>query len=701
MNFNRFLQNSVRTDLHGYNISSCYCSDERNQNPINPFEYLWSNVRLGMFGRFVAGHQTPIDNAVSPEIFVDGKALVFHPYRHRHTPAWQSTEYRCEPDKDAYEISGLVSVREEKCILSDCDCFVSKLTLLNEGREEALVKLKINTPAQNGVIKTTEKIGGLGEEMSLALACAVFINDQITDQIELVLPPNKSVSVLYGAAFIKGSATDAQKMALSLAQKYKNDLRLGQPSFIIDNERRFNKWFEDNVPALETDNEDVKKIYYYRWYLIYRNIHTPSQVIENHKIKNRCIYESPLGSWFGCPIGLPVPFHAQETKWMKTSDTLYEDLQNWCDGIGTYQVYVQFTPYAIWEVHRQHPNKEFLQSNFEAIAAFAEKKLENGALPVTSGSWLTGAEYQPSFYQHTTPAWDWKNDREGMREGYEENKLYRLDEIAYSMLNSYAVSKIAQELGKKTEQERFYAIFERLREHILKNHYDSEKRSFFDIDVKTGKRCDKALSYDCFAPFMYKLIEGGEYADGLFEAMSNENELKTKYGIGSVEKSCPMYWFDNCIAGPTNSSVKQPHPYGCCWNGPVWPYANSIVLEAAAELMGDDENRKAAWLKLFNTYTELHFLYGDRSVPVITEHYRGNDGVTFSPYYEYFHSLWLDLFYRHYLGIKIEGDTVACRPVTSEDFLLKDVVIRGRRYEISQTGGQIHIKEMGGKQCRN
>lgn len=700
MNYNRFLQNSVRTDLHGYNISSCYCTDERNKNPQNPFEYLWGKVGFGMLGRFVAGHQTPIDNAVTPEISKDGKPIKFTPYRHQHTPAFQKTEYRCEPDCAIYENSGLISVKEEKCILSSCDCLISKLTFLNEGREPCELKLKINTAAQNGVISTTEKIGGLGEEMSLKLYCATFINDSLADKTSLILPPNSSVSVLYGAAFVKSSFEAAQNLARELMQKYESDRSagFGEPKFILDNERRFNEWFKENVPELYIENDDIKKIYYYRWYLVYRNLHTPSQVIENHKIKNRCFYESPLGSWFGCPIGLPVPFHAQETKWMKTADALYEDLQNWCDGIGTYQVYVQFTPFAIWRAHRQHPNKAFLEKNFDSIAAFAKKKLENGALPVTSGSWLTGAEYQPSFYQHTEPSWDWKNDREGMREGYEENRLYRLDEISYSMLNAYGVYKIAAELGKTAQSEEFYAIFTRLREHILKNHYDAGRRRFFDIDVKTGKRCDKALSYDCFAPFMYKLIEGEQFADSLFECITSESVLRTKYGISSVEKSCPMYWFDNCIAGPTNSSVKEPHPYGCCWNGPVWPYANSIVLEAAGTLIGDDENRKAAWLELFNTYTELHFLSGDRSVPVITEHYRGNDGVTFSPYYEYFHSLWLDLFYSHYLGIKIEDDgSITCRPNTAEDFLLGDVVIRSKHYQISQTNGQVQIKEMGEK----
>jgi len=697
MNYNRFLQNSVRTDLNGYNISACYCTDKRNQNPVNPFKYLWSTVTFGMFGRFVAGHQTPIDNVVSLEILKDGKAPCFSVLRHRHTPAWQVTEYRSEAEKEIYEISGLLSVKEEKCILSDCDCFVSKLTFINEGREETKVRIKVNTPAENNIIKTVEKIGGLGEPMQLKLSCVTFINDEIANETEIVLKPNHSVSFLYGACFTKKSPDSAKELARELMQKYGCDKApsFGMPSFILDNERRFNKWFEDNVPSLEIEDEDIKKIYYYRWYLVYRSIHTPSQVIDNHKIQNACMYESPLGSWFGCPIGLPVPFHALESKWLKNPEILYSDLKNWCDDIGIYQTYVQFTPYAIWEVYKQHPNKEFLEKNFDSIAKFTEKKIsENSPIPITSGSWLTGAEYQPSFYQHTKPEWDWKNDREGMREGYKESRLYRLDEISYSMLNAFAVSEIARELDKKQEQEKFNNIFKNLAEHILNEHYDKETGRFFDIDIKTGKRCDRALSYDCFAPFMYKLISGSEYADDLFETISKENLLYTKYGAASVEKECPMYWFDNCIAGPTNSSVYEPHRYDCCWNGPVWPYANSIVLEGAAELIGDSEHRRRAWLDAFSAYTELHFLYGDRSVPVITEHYRGSDGSTFSPYYEYFHSLWLELFYHHYLGITKEDGKLVCKPIVQQDFSLCDVVFGSKHYSISQKNGKVEVKEL-------
>ena len=148
-----------------------------------------------------------------------------------------------------------------------------------------------------------------------------------------------------------------------------------------------------------------------------------------------------------------------------------------------------------------------------------------------------------------------------------------------------------------------------------------------------------------------------------------------------------MYWFDNCITGPTKSSLKEPHFYGCSWNGPIWPYAMSTVLDAFGEMACLKKEFKEKWLDLFSKYTELHFLTGDRSTPLILEHYRPTDGVTFSRACDYFHSTWIDLFMKYWIGIKITQKEVQFLPFAKEDFELKGVLINGKSYSFSQKNG--------------
>jgi len=83
-------------------------------------------------------------------------------------------------------------------------------------------------------------------------------------------------------------------------------------------------------------------------------------------------------------------------------------------------------------------------------------------------------------------------------------------------------------------------------------------------------------------------------------------------------------------------------------------------------------------------YTDLHFDFGDRSTPCICEHYRPSDAMSFSPYTEYFHSEWLNLFFSYYLGIRVTENGISLEPITEEDFFIEGVTINGKCYSFSQ-----------------
>jgi hypothetical protein len=65
---------------------------------------------------------------------------------------------------------------------------------------------------------------------------------------------------------------------------------------------------------------------------------------------------------------------------------------------------------------------------------------------------------------------------------------------------------------------------------------------------------------------------------------------------------------------------------------------------------------------------------------VICEHYRMDDGVSFSPINDYFHSSWIDQFMRFYAGISLEEGTVQFRPFGKEPFVLRGVKLGEQMY---------------------
>jgi len=678
MNYNLFLENSKRTCLVGRNIYSNegYCYNGQWNAAISGFR---SSKPKGI----AFGHQIEENTVIYPEIYENGKLLEFNTFRHRWTPAWQITHYRSNPDKDYYQNSGCISFSETKCIDVN-DNFYSKIKLNSDKREDTEITIKL-VGNLLGEINLPIKIGALNRELHLNGFAACKNTYCNKNEFNFTLKANSSIEFSYCFAFSKESFALAEKSA-------KNSLITKNPFLVKEN--AFNKFINDNAPILETENTDLLKIYYYRWFLIYRNLHKPSDVISDHYIPNFTFYESPFGNWYGSPVGLPVPHHIEETKWMKNPEFVFKDTENWINALICHRGYIQYTPMAISHLLQNHKNDEFLEKAYnicyeycfsqEGLDGFNLEKEGLDFLPSLHSSWNTGAEYQPNFFEYTNPSFDWIHDKQGIKEGLtdESVRLYRLDHIAYLTGNLIGTAEMAKNLCKADDYDYLINIIEKIK-NLLKTKFWSKKRGcFVSIDYKTGKKCENSVCYDSLSPFLWNIIDK-EYYSG-FKPLFNENSLYNEFGVLSCEKTCPMYWFDNCITGPINATTQEPHYYSCSWNGPIWPYAFSTVLEALGLASTKDDSLKEGFIDLFNKYTELHFMQGDRSTPLITEHYRPNDAKSFSVACDYFHSTWIDLFMKYYAGITVTEDSVEFNPLTNEEFTLKDVVISGKHYNFTQ-----------------
>ena len=153
-----------------------------------------------------------------------------------------------------------------------------------------------------------------------------------------------------------------------------------------------------------------------------------------------------------------------------------------------------------------------------------------------------------------------------------------------------------------------------------------------------------------------------------------------------------MYWYDSHITHGGGSTTSNPHHYFTSWNGAIWPFASSLAIDAVGRVAMHTASYRALFLRLFAEYTDLHFLGGDRALPCIVEHYRVSDGMPLSPYTEYFHSKWLDLFFSYWAGIRIKDDGVELSPLCEEDFVLDGVVIGGKSYRFERKQGAIHTQ---------
>ena len=684
-NVNQLLQNSVRNELMGQNMflfqepEQKYPWDFESRGSFCP-AHIWAEPEFAMKGVLGLGHHTDGRDAVCMEIYRNGKRLTFHAVRNVWTPAYMDTIYRCEPGGD-YRPSGLLVIRERKCITKE-DVFVSEITAVNDDREEMELEFRLNssfTEAGDSFYHVDLRTEPEGLLRTYRIEGYFYVSSREGCRFQKKLPPFGSCSFRYSAAY---GRKDRQKL------KNRCERALAHRDIFCRCEKDLNRWFQGNVPELRTDRLEILKAYYYRWYVVYKNTFSPAKVIPEHFVRGRAIYESSFGGWYGCPIGLPVGMQVEETKWMKDKTTARQQLENWKRGGGCYQSYIQFTPLAAWHFYELDRDLEWLKRGYPVFKKYTFARLnrkEPRKLPVTTGSWPTGAEYQPSFYQHTPVAWDWRNDVEmAAKTGGEFWPLYRLDEIAFSIGNVLACGRMAGELGLKEEEKEFSRIREELLSVLKERFWNQEKGMFYDVDAKTGRQCDNAACYDSFAPFLWDLVSGEPY-DGAMEKLLDEKRFWGRFPVTTVEKTCPMFWADNCITGPCEASKANPHSYGCCWNGPVWPFADTLVLTALGDAARRKKEYRRPWLAFFEAYTELHFLCGDSSVPDILEHYRYSDGTPFSSTHDYFHSEYIDLLMRYWAGIYVDNNKkLVFQPFTREAFEIDGVVINSRAYNFRQ-----------------
>lgn len=672
MNINRFLENARRSDVIGYNIWTMGKTNFRKPLDHTIVPEKWDPPALGLSGQAAIAHHLDVTDLIAPKIFLNGAEQEFTVMRNHWTPAYMDTYYRSKPSGD-YKLSGLIAVRETKCFTED-DTFVSHLTVYNDDNVPAEISIQLTLPfdtLSDGLYTVSAKImpGGLNKAMTLKGYAAA----QAT-VCRFTLPAGGRKTLRYGFAF------DPQKERSAMIRL---EQALAQEQPFARAEARFNRWMEENIPVLHTENTDMRKVYYYRSFLIKRAIHNPARLLPDSDFQGECVYESPFGYWFGSPIGLPIPLQIEEMKWLKNTDAIYSHIANWCAGPGTTKDYIQSTPMAIWQLYCQQKDTRILSDAYAACKEYTLKKAKEDprVLPKTTGSWVTGAEYQPSFYQHTDPQWDWRNDNEGLKQGFSRTVLHRVDESVMYAANLTACANMAALLGEEADAAFFRETAEAVISEIRTKLWNEEKQFFFDVDTATGKQCDLAYCYDGFMPMMWDLV--GDAYHGAFSKLESDS-LYSDFSVLSVDKDCPMHWFDNCITGPIAATKADPHRYPCCWNGPVWPFAVSLVLNALGSASRHNQDLQKTWQRLFDGYTDLHFNMGDRSTPCICEHFRATDGMSFSPYAEYFHSEWIHLFMTYWAGIHIAEDAIGFSPITREDFRLEHVAIHGKLYRFVQ-----------------
>lgn len=578
----------------------------------------------------------------------------------------------------------------ERKFISWNDCAVSCQTWTNRSGKELVLRLETYGDAfaerRGNCLYGSFPVGHYSFDIAGVIAAS---NPALLDEVRL--QPGESASFVIAGAFgIAGrdGPDELRKRACAYAESGLS------PDQVLQRQRdEYQSWF-DKTPTFACSDPLLNKTWAYRWFLLRHNLADPQYGYLSHPL----FYEgrshkkskrpfSKAGWEFSKLINLSAPLHVMDARWHHDpacSEGVFRNMQAAPDEDGMFccltvdtimHSFANFACWAAYQLYLVHRNREAVSEWLPAMKrnvaswnrAYGN---ERDHLLIEPKHTRTGKEYQPSYwYFHQFP----KNPKDKATYTH----LKRVDRAVYHYLNTLGVAKLCGIAGDP-EAESFYRQAENIKRDILKNMWDEETQFFYDLHYQTD---EKAMVKNIVGiyPGWAQIVD--ERFDGMIEHLFDERGFHTKCPFPTVSADCPAYspaggWLGQFFDGRN----------GCVWDGPTWPYSNSIALDALAKESKRRNHRfDSRFAHYLREYSFLHFMQRDLQQPGLVEQYNSATGEPLSDEQEYNHSYYIDLIVSHVAGLSLEPDRIVLDPldIGLDYFCLERVKAAGKEIRIT------------------
>lgn len=582
-----------------------------------------------------------------------------------------------------------LSFSEKKFITWD-DVAVSCQTWTNRSQSAISLQLQTYTETANERVGHAVRVTYPIEHYSYDIqAVTVSSDDALLDGVTLQ-PGETKQFIIASAAGIPG--TDSPETLQQRAEAYAKSNKTTE-QVLSEHSAHYHAWFE-KTPTFDSSDPVLNQTWLYRWFLLRHNLADPKFGNLQHPVfyegRSHKKSKSPFskGGWeFSKLINLSVPLHIMDARWYHDPSYSEGPLLNMkenpdesgmfcCLMVDTVMhSFANFSCWAAYQLYLVHRNSDRMAELLPAMKnnIIAWKKLhgnEQDQLMIEHKHTRTGKEYQPSYwYFHDYP----KNPKDKATYTH----LKRVDRATYHYLNTLGVAKLCEELGDE-EAQSYYEQAEAIKRDIIDLMWDAETQYFYDLHYQTNEKAFVKNIVGIY-PGWAEIID--DKFNGMIEHLLNKDEFNTGAPFPSVSIDCPAYskdggWMGHFVKGRN----------GCVWDGPTWPYTNSVALDSLAR---ESKRRGHAFDKEFahflREYSFLHFSYRDLSKPYLVEHYNSSTGEPLSDEPEYNHSYYIDLIVSHVAGLSIEKDQLVLDPLDTglEYFTLDRIKAAGLELKIT------------------
>ena len=344
------------------------------------------------------------------------------------------------------------------------------------------------------------------------------------------------------------------------------------------------KWMNENIPKIEIPDKTIEEIYYFRWWVFRKHIKTTPDGF----VITEFLPKVPWGGTYNTIIAASG-HHIAEARWLKCGKILIEDyLKIWLEEKSNTYLYSSWIIYSFYEYCLRTGDFSFGVENLPLLMRYydtieKEHITECGLMWSIDGN--DAMEYSIS----------------GTDVNMTALKGARPTLNSYMAANAFAISVFAQKAGEDEISQKYMKKHLLLKEKINEILWD--KNFYKAIHVKDFEHpsIDNVLPENNvreligYIPWCFNLApKGYEIA---FEELKKEDSFKSPYGLTTAEKRHPRYLY------------KAKHE--CLWNGYIWPFATTQVLDAMIAVLNNYEQKtvtKEDFYEVLSQYAKMHYL---------------------------------------------------------------------------------------------
>lgn len=461
----------------------------------------------------------------------------------------------------------------------------------------------------------------------------------------------------------------------SVDQLVDNALRPDAVDTVIEAEKQF---YNENVPEFHCSDKSVETVYYYRHYVLKRNLAWPKAGYLKHPV----FYEGKQGGYSRL-ITASASLILDEVRWWRNPQYGYGHMLNCIESLPEQGMFrdlwvneirsLEWPGYEEWisrsmaDFLAVHPEAELLKMAAEAgyrnIHGLLNVKDKNSNLLLNPGGHHMTQEHSPAF-THFHDYRDW----------YDYTDLERIEYQAFFYGNIIGIARLMEQLGDSRATE-LYGLAAKVQKATLAAMWDEKDQFFYAIRESDGEiaRCKEANG---FLAFLFNLVPFEEPYLNIFKYLKDDKYFWNPWPLASCSKDVPVYSPHIQYWG------EQKKASGATWAGPTWPYTNSLLINILSDVLRSGKTSvitPAILENMFMLFTELHFQDG---IPMFQEHYDGITGEGFGCR-DYLHCTYVDLVVRHVLGLdSINGPRNELRPMFKLDASISGLPFAGELLNI-------------------